>query len=305
MTMKKLTDTFELAGGVKIPCIGYGTWQTPDGNVARDSVKAAIDAGYRHIDTAFAYGNEDSVGEGIKASGIARDELFVTTKHWVIHRGYEKTIEAVETSLRNLGLDYLDLYLIHWPCVEKTNADWAEVNADTWRGFEKMHRDGKIRALGVSNFEKKHLDALLKTAEIKPAVNQIEFHPGFMQLDNVNYSKELGMLVEAWSPLGCGAVLSDEGLKKIAAKYERSVAQICIRFAMQYDLLPLVKSVTPSRIIENTKVFDFEIAPEDMAAIAATPALGFSGFVPEEAPADAIVAAQDSECSSCSCCSAK
>lgn len=288
--MNKLTDVFELSNGVKIPCIGFGTWQTPDGEVAKNSVVEAVKAGYRHIDTASAYGNEESVGEGIKASGIARDELFVTTKHWVTMRGYEKTIEAVETSLRALGLDYLDLYLIHWPCVEKVTPDWKEINADTWRGFEKMYKDGKIRALGVSNFQKKHLDALFETAEIKPAVNQIEFHPGFTQMDNVNYSKELGMVVEAWSPLGSGAVLKDESLAKIAAKYNKSTAQLCIRFALQSGTLPLVKSVTPSRIIENTKVFDFEISAEDMAAIAATPPLGFSGFIPEEAPADALAA---------------
>ena len=286
--MNKLTDVFELSNGVKIPCIGFGTWQTPDGEVAKNSVVEAVKAGYRHIDTAFAYGNEESVGEGIKASGIARDELFVTTKHWVTMRGYEKTIEAVETSLRALGLDYLDLYLIHWPCVEKVTPDWKEINADTRRGFEKMYKDGKIRALGVSNFQKKHLDALFETAEIKPTVNQIEFHPGFTQMDNVNYSKELGMVVEAWSPLGSGAVLKEESLAKIAAKYNKSTAQLCIRFALQSGTLPLVKSVTPSRIIENTKVFDFEICAEDMAAIAAIPPLGFSGFIPEEAPADAL-----------------
>ncbi len=290
--MNKLTDVFELANGVEIPCIGYGTWQTPDGDVAKNSVVEAIKAGYRHIDTAFAYGNEDSVGAGIKASGIAREELFVTTKHWVTERGYEKTVAAVETSLKNLGLDYLDLYLIHWPCVEKVNPNWKEINADTWRGFEKMYKDGKIRALGVSNFEKKHLDALLETAEVKPAVNQIEFHPGYTQMDNVNYSKELGMVVEAWSPLGNGAVLKDENLGKIAAKYGKSTAQLCIRFALQSGVLPLVKSVTPSRIVENTQVFDFEITAEDMAAIAATPLLGFSGFRPEEGPADALVAGE-------------
>ena len=288
--MNKLTDVFELSNGVKIPCIGFGTWQTPDGEVAKNSVVEAVKAGYRHIDTAFAYGNEESVGEGIKASGIARDELFVTTKHWVTMRGYEKTIEAVESSLRALGLDYLDLCLIHWPCVEKVSPDWKEINADTWRGFEKMYKDGKIRALGVSNFQKKHLDALFETAEIKPTVNQIEFHPGFTQMDNVNYSKELGMVVEAWSPLGSGAVLKEESLAKISAKYNKSTAQLCIRFALQSGTLPLVKSVTPSRIIENTKVFDFEISAEDMAAIAATPPLGFSGFIPEEAPADALAA---------------
>ncbi len=290
--MNKLTDTFKLANGVEIPCIGYGTWQTPDGDVAKNSVIEAIKCGYRHIDTAAAYGNEDSVGAGIKASGVARDELFVTTKHWITERGYDKTVAAVDASLKALGLDYLDLYLIHWPCVEKISPNWAEINADTWRGFEACYRAGKIRALGVSNFQKKHIDALLANCEIKPVVNQIEFHPGFTQMDNVKYSEACGMLVEAWSPLGNGAVLADENLGKIAAKYGKSTAQLCIRFALQSGVLPMPKSVTPSRIAQNAEVFDFEITAEDMAAIAATPTLGFSGYYPEEAPADALVAGE-------------
>lgn len=286
--MKTLNDYTVLSNGVKLPCLGYGTWQSPKED-ARKGVKTAIDLGYRHIDTAFAYGNEDAVGEGIRDSGIARDELFVTTKHWITDRGYEKTIKAVETSLSLLGLDYVDLYLIHWPCVEKVTPEWKEINAATWRGFEKMYKDGKIRAIGLSNFEKKHVEALMETAEIAPMVNQIEFHPGYTQMDNVKYSKGFGMAVEAWSPLGSGAVLKDEFLGGIAAKYGKSTAQLCIRFALQNDVIPMPKSVTPERIKQNMEVFDFEITGEDMKAIAAMPELGFSGFRPEEAPADALV----------------
>lgn len=288
IAQKKLTDVFTLSNGVEIPCIGYGTWQTPDGETARDSVKAAIQAGYRHIDTAFAYGNEVSVGEGIRLSGVKREEIFVTTKHWVTERGYQKTIAAIEASLKNLGLDYLDLYLVHWPCVEKHSADWKEINAETWRGFEKMYQDGKIRALGVSNYEKKHLEALDETAVIKPMVNQIEFHPGFTQMSNVQYCQQRGMLVQAWSPLGSGAVLKDEGLAAIAAKYGKSVAQLCVRFALQCNVLPLPKSVTPARIVQNAEVFDFAITDEDMEALLQYPLLGYSGFAPEDAPADAL-----------------
>lgn len=284
----RLTDVFTLSNGVEIPCIGYGTWQTPDGETARDSVKAAIQAGYRHIDTAFAYGNEVSVGEGIRLSGVARDQIFVTTKHWVTERGYQKTIAAVEASLKNLGLDYLDLYLVHWPCVEKYSADWKEINAETWRGFERMYQDGKIRALGVSNYEKKHLEALDETAVIRPMVNQIEFHPGFIQMDNVRYCQERGMLVQAWSPLGSGAVLQDEGLAAMAARYGKSVAQLCVRFALQCGVLPLPKSVTPSRIVQNAEVFDFAITDEDVQTLLQYPLLGYSGFAPEDAPADAL-----------------
>lgn len=287
--MKTLTDTFVLANGVEIPCIGYGTWQTPSGDVARDSVKAALDAGYRHIDTAFAYGNEADVGEGIKASGVNRKDIFLTTKHWITERGYEKTVATIDASLKNLDVDYLDLYLVHWPCVEKVSPNWKEINAETWRGFEKAYKEGKIRALGVSNYQQKHLEALDEFATVKPVVNQIEFHPGYTQIDNVRYCQSRGMLVQAWSPLGNGAVLKDETLAAIAAKYGRSVAQICIRFALQNDVLPLPKSVTPSRIAENARVFDFELAEDDVKTLMEMPMLGFSGYYPEEAPADALV----------------
>ncbi len=286
--MNKLTDSFVLSNGVKVPCVGYGTYLAPNGDVTKNAVLEALKVGYRHVDTAFAYGNEEAVGEGIKASGIARDEIFVTTKHWVTMRGYEKATEAIDISLKNLGLDYLDLYLIHWPCVEKVSPDWKEINAGTWKAFEDAYKSGKIRAIGVSNFQKKHTDALLERCEIAPMVNQIEFHPGYTQMDTVNYSKEQGMLVQAFSPLGCGAVLSDETLAKIAAKYGKSVAQVCLRFVLQSGLNVLTKSVTPSRILENTQIFDFELSAEDMATIAAMPELGFTGWLPENAPADAI-----------------
>lgn len=282
------TDCFTLANGVKIPCIGYGTWQTPDGETAAACVKAALDAGYRHIDTAFAYGNETGVGEGLRRSGVARQEIFLTSKHWVTERGYEKTVKAVETSLLLLGTDYLDLYLVHWPCVAKLTPEWKEVNADTWRGFERMYKDGKLRAIGVSNFFPNHLEALTDMCEIRPMVNQLEFHPGYTQMDHIRWSQEHGMLAQAWSPLGSGAVLADPTLNAIAAKYGKSVAQLCVRFALQCDVLPLPKSTKPERISANAEVFDFEITAEDMATLMGLPLLGFSGFLPEDAPADAI-----------------
>ena len=204
-------------------------------------------------------------------------------------RGYEKATEAIDISLKNLGLDYLDLYLIHWPCVEKVSPDWADINASTWRAFEDAYKAGKIRAIGVSNFQKKHYDALVERCEIKPMVNQIEFHPGYTQPETVSYSKDAGMLVQAFSPLGCGKVLGDEGLAKLAQKYGKTVAQVCLRFVLQSGLNVLTKSVTPERIIENAQIFDFELATEDMAAIAAMPELGFTGWLPENAPADALV----------------
>lgn len=290
--MRTLQDTFTLANGVKIPCIGYGTWQTPDGETAFQSVKCALENGYRHIDTAAGYGNEPSVGEAMRASGIAREDIFLTTKHWITERGYEKTVAACEASLKALGVDYLDLYLIHWPCVSKTHPDtWKEINASTWRGFEKLHKDGKIRAIGVSNFLPLHLEALNEFAEIRPMVNQIEFHPGYNQLEVVKYCQENNILVQAWSPLGCGKVLGNETVNAIANAHGKTAAHVCIRYALQHNVLPLPKSVTPSRIADNTKVFDFELTTEEMKILDSMEKTGYSGFYPDEAPADALVAA--------------
>ena len=285
---EKFTDTAVLSNGVEVPCIGYGTWQTPDGETARNCVKNAIELGYRHIDTAAAYGNEASVGEGIRDSGVKRDELFITTKHWISERGYEKTVKAVETSLTALGLDYLDLYLIHWPMVKKIDENWEEINADTCRGFEKMYKDGKIRAIGVSNFLPHHLESLKKNSTVAPMVNQIEFHPGYSQPEVVDYCKKENILVQAWSPLGSGAVLKDEFLAGIAAKYNKIVAQLCIRYAIQNGIVPLPKSTNRERIADNMKVFDFSISAEDMEKIANMDVLGYSGFYPDDAPADVL-----------------
>ncbi|MBQ2545233.1 MAG: aldo/keto reductase [Clostridia bacterium] len=286
--MKNLTDTYTLSNGVRIPVVGFGTWQSPDGEIARNAVRVALESGYRHIDTAAAYGNEDSVGAGIRLSGVRREEIFLTTKHWITDRGYEKTIAACEESLRRLGTDYVDLYLIHWPCVEKISADWAEINLSTWRGFEKLYRDGKVRAVGVSNFLEKQLAPLIEAAEVKPMVNQIEFHPGYTQPETAAYSREHGMLVEAWSPLGCGTVLGDPVVNAIAEAHGKTAAHVCIRYAMQKNALPLPKSVTPSRIIDNTKVFDFSLTDEEMSRLDAMPRTGYSGFYPDDAPADAL-----------------
>lgn len=282
-----LTDTYTLSNGVKIPAIGYGTWQTPN-DVTAECVKNALAAGYRHVDTAWGYDNEIGVGDGVRASGVKREDIFITSKHWVTFRGYQKTIDAVEDSLKRLGMDYIDLYLVHWPCVELSNPAWEEINADTWRGFEKMYKDGKLRSIGVSNYEQKHIEALAKNAEVMPMVNQLEFHPGYLQFDNVRYNQSKGILVEAWSPLGSGAVLKDETLAGIAAKYNKSVAQLCIRFALENGVLPLPKSTNPERAAQNAEVFDFELSAEDKAAIEAMPQLGYSGFTPEEAPADKL-----------------
>lgn len=271
----------ELKNGIKIPAIGYGTWQTPDGEVAEAGVKTAIKSGYRHIDTAAAYGNEISVGKGIRESRIPRKELFVTSKVWNEERGYEKTLAAFEKTLSDLGLEYLDLYLIHWPASSHQFSDWEEINLGTWKAMSELYQAGKIKAIGVSNFKPHHLKALMQ-AEVKPMVNQIEFHPGMLQEETMAYCKENGILVEAWSPLGTGRMLSNEVLLSIAEKYQKSVAQLCIRWCIQHEVLPLPKSVTPSRIVENLDVFDFEISKEDMRVIDGLENFGGSGLDPDQ-----------------------
>jgi len=283
------TDMITLANGLKMPCLGYGTWQAPDNEITKNNVATALRCGYRHIDTAAVYGNEVSVGAGIRESCVPRDDIFVTTKHWVSERGYKKTIAACEESLKKLGLDHVELYLIHWPSVQKTNPQWQETNLDTWRGFEQLYKDGKVRAIGVSNFFAMHLDPLMAGCSIKPMVNQIEFHPGYAQTELADYSRKNGMVVEAWSPLGSGAVLKNAFLAEIAKKYNKSVAQLCIRFALQMGNIPLPKSSSEERIRANMNVFDFEISAEDISAMLAMEQTGYSGYHPEDAPAESYV----------------
>ncbi len=277
--MNKPTDCYKLSNGVEIPCIGFGTWHAPDGDVAVSSVLSAIEAGYRHIDTAAAYRNEGSVGEAIKKCGVPREELFITTKLHNLNHGYEKTMAAFEESMEKLGLDYLDLYLIHWPNPFAFRDNWQEANAGTWKAFEELYKAGRIRAIGISNFRPHHIEELLKTATIVPMVNQIRLCPGDTQDEVVNYSREHGMLLEAYSPLGLGQIFEVPEMKQFAEKYNKSIAQICLRWSLQRGYLPLPKSVTPSRIAENLRVFDFELEEEDVQKIADLK--GCVGYAPD------------------------
>ncbi|MEL7608017.1 MAG: aldo/keto reductase [Bacillota bacterium] len=261
--------------GAVIPSIGYGTWQ----NAREDMVLFALQHGYRHIDTAAIYRNEDMVGRALLRSGIKREECFLVSKLWNTRRGYRTALKAFEETLNALQTDYLDMYLIHWPCARGENAD--DVNRDTWMALEELYGKGKIRAIGVSNFLRKHLAPLLETAKVLPAVNQIEYHPGYAQRDIFLYNSERNILTQAWAPLGSGAVLGLPLLSELGRKYGRSPAQICLRWCVQQGILPLVKSTTPSRILENIEIFDFVLDQDDMAAIDALPETGFSGMHPD------------------------
>lgn len=266
--MKSLNDCYRLSNGVEIPCVGFGTWQTPDGEIAVSSVLSAIKAGYRHIDTAQGYGNEESVGIAVKKSGVSRKELFITSKLANSEHGYDKTLAAFEGTMKKLGTDYLDLFLIHWPNPVAFRDHWQEANAGTWKAFEELYKAGRIRAIGISNFRPRHMDELAKTAAVAPMVNQIRLCPGDTQDEVVDYCRSRNILLEAYSPLGIGKIFDVPEMKTLAEKYKKSIAQICIRWSLQRNYLPLPKSVTPARIMENTEVFDFELEAKDVQLIA-------------------------------------
>lgn len=268
--MHHLTDTHTLRNGVAIPCLGFGTYKTPQGDTAVEAVQTALAAGYRHIDTAAFYGNEASVGQAVRASGLPRGEVFVTTKVWNTERGHAKARASILASLDRLGMDYADLCLIHWPAAPHQYPDWEAVNRSTWRAFTELYQEGKLRAIGVSNFKPHHLRALMDS-EVPPMVNQIECHPGQNQTETLAFCRAHGIAAEAWSPMGRGKLLDHPLLLALGEKYRRSAAQVCIRWCLQKGVIPLPKSVTASRIRENAQVFDFQLTPEDMALLDAMP----------------------------------
>ena len=279
--MDNTVEKIKLRNGYEMPCIGFGTWDMKDEEVAVKAVKEAISKGYRHIDTAASYKNEKSIGRAIKECGVPREELFITSKVWATERGYEKTKASFEKSLKDLGLDYIDLFLIHWPASPNKFDNWKEINLDTWKALTELYKEGKVKAIGVSNFRQRHLEALMKT-EVKPMVNQIEFNPGNKHMKTLDYCKNNKIQVEAWSPLGRARILDNEILVSLGKKYGKSPAQICLRWCLQNDVIPLPKSTTPSRIEENLQVFDFEIAEDDMTTINGMPSFGWSGLDPDE-----------------------
>lgn len=254
-----MSQTITLSNGIQMPFIGLGTWQVKDKEQGINAVKWAIEAGYKAIDTAVVYENEDAVGEGIKQSGINREELFVTTKVYNDRQGYEETHQSFNESLERLQLDYVDLYLIHWPITEKYH--------DTWRAMEEIYESGRAKAIGVSNFHTQHIEDLMTTAKIKPMINQIELHPSLNQQELVAYCKEKDIAITAYSPLGHGNLLDNPIIKEIGDKYNKSIAQVILRWDIQNGITVIPKSVNQDRIVANLDIFDFELSSEDMSKI--------------------------------------
>ncbi|MBB6634393.1 aldo/keto reductase [Cohnella thailandensis] len=263
MSQLTIQDTVTLINGVSMPRLGIGVFQVEEGRDLVEALKAAVRHGYRSIDTAAIYQNETSVGQGIREalaeSGLKREDLFITSKVWNSDLGYEATLAAYEASLKRLGLDYLDLYLIHWPVQGKYK--------EAWRALETLYKNGRVLAIGVSNFQVHHLQDLMRNAETKPAINQVELHPRLTQEELRAFCKEQGIQVEAWSPLMQGQLLDQPDLKAIAEKHGKSVAQVILRWDLQHGIVTIPKSIREPRIVENASVYDFELSPEEMKAI--------------------------------------
>lgn len=285
---------FVLNDGHLIPKIGFGTYKLPADSHGKEALSYALNAGYRLIDCAEAYDNESMVGEclgeaflgnALKYDGsegpLSRDDLFITGKVWKSHLGYDSTLRAFEKSLENLKLDYLNLYLIHWPAVESQTADWKSINRDTWRALERLVDEGAAASIGVSNFQPAHLQPLLETANIPPAVNQVEYNPGFQQKECMDFCKKHDILVQAWSPLARGRIFDSPVLRAIALRHGKSVAQICLRWEVQMDTCPIPKSTSPERISQNADIFDFELSDEEMHEIVSLHTFGNSGLDPD------------------------
>lgn len=278
---KHPNDSLTLSNGVKIPCIGFGTWRIEDDLLARQAVTTALEAGYRHIDTASIYNNEQGVGRAIRQSGLKRDQIFLTSKLWNTDQGYKSTFEAFERSMDRLQTEYLDLYLIHWPAPPQTRHIWQQSVHESWCAMEELYRAGRIRAIGVSNFWLHHMQQIMPQLEIKPMVNQLEIHPGFAQTEVVDFCHANNIVVEGWRPLAKALIFDQPQVVAMVEKYNRTPAQIFLRWAMQRGIIPLPKSVTPERIVENTHIFDFALEEQDVETLTALPPMGWSGNDPD------------------------
>ncbi|CAM42661.1 prostaglandin f2-alpha synthase/D-arabinose dehydrogenase [Leishmania braziliensis MHOM/BR/75/M2904] len=272
-----------LSNGVNMPQFGLGVWQSPAGEATENAVKWALQAGYRHIDTAAIYKNEESVGAGLRASGVPREEVFITTKLWNTEHGYESTLAAFEESRKRLGVQYIDLYLIHWPRGNAILLKEGKKYLDSWRAFEKLYAEKKVRAIGVSNFNIHHLEDVLAMCSVPPMVNQVELHPLNNQAELRAFCNAKGIKVEAWSPLGQGNLVTHPLLIAIGEKYKKTAAQVMLRWDIQHDLITIPKSVHKDRVEENANIFDFELSAEDMANIDALNSNVRYGPNPDEA----------------------
>lgn len=265
--MNSIKDTYTLHNGVTMPCVGFGTWQLAEGDDAYNAVRGAIEYGYRHIDTAAAYQNEVSVGKAVRECGVDRGELFVTTKLWNSDHGYDATLRAFDQSITKLGLEYVDLYLIHWPVPVGHKHDYKELNSGSWKAFEELYRAGRIKAIGVSNFLIHHLNELMEACEIKPMVNQIELHPEYTQEELALFCKNNNILIEAWSPLMQGRIFKLPLLRELSEKYGKSVSQVALRWYIQKGVVPLPKASGAEHIKQNGDLFGFSLSDEDIARI--------------------------------------
>lgn len=278
--MKSIYDCYTLNNGVKIPCVAFGTFKAAQEN-NKKVIGTAIETGYRYFDTASYYGTETYLGEAIRDSGISREEFFLTSKMWKDEMGYENTKRAFELSLENLGTDYLDLYLIHWPLPSPDFQEWKQLDLETWRALEELYEEGRVRAIGLSNFLPHHIENILEHCKVRPMVNQIEFHPGYSQEAAVRYCQEQGIQVQAWSPLGRMRISEEPLILELAEKYQVSASQICLRYAIERDVIPLPKSSSPERMRQNQDLFNFKITKEDMYRLETLPQIGWSGEHPD------------------------
>ncbi len=271
-----------LCNGMELPAVGFGTYNAKGGDNL-EMIKSAIEVGYRYFDTASLYGTERALGQAINESGVPREQFILASKVWIDEMGYESTKLAFSRSLERVQTDYLDFYLIHWPKENEMAADWKELLAETWSAMEELVEEGKIKAIGLSNFLPHHMDIILKNCKIKPVVNQLEVHPGYSQEMACAYSKEKEILVQAWSPLARGAVQGNVLLEQLAAKYQKSVAQICMRFLYQKGIMPIVKSADKKRMRENMDFLDFVMEEEDIKLLSCMPQDMWSGEHPDTA----------------------
>ena len=275
-------ETIKLRNGIEIPRVGIGTWQLTDRELLKRIIVKAYEEGYRLIDTAAAYSNEISLSKIIAEAGMPRNELIITDKVWNSSRGYEAVQDACKRSLKKLKTDYIDLYLIHWPASMKMYHDWEEINAETWRGMETLLKAGLVRTIGVCNFKTHHLEALRKTAEVMPFVNQIEYHPGMNQVDIYDYCVKNEIQIEAYSPLGNGQIMNNQLLRDIASQKGKTVAQICLRWEVQKNVVMIPRTSKVERLKENLDIFDFELTDDEMRLVDAIPYCGGLGIDPDE-----------------------